>query len=768
MENPTQGPEVVAHEAAPAPVFRPWWELAIAGALFVAIAVAMAAGWFEDIENRSVDYRFRWRGSIPESRGLVLVSITDDCLVRLGQWPWPRATHARLLNVLKRAGARVVAFDLMFAEPSSQGPDDDVAFARMLGDAGNVILPVSFGRREVLTPDLETVEQMTVEGALPLFRGNLAGEGFIDMEHVRTNRDGVIRDLIPGKSFEGRQYFVLGLVVAAKLLDLPVVPGPDGVRIGSMSLPVYHRQYLGDTHAEPLATYLLNYVGPGARFDDISYYDTLTEKFNHDLFRGKAVIVGTRARGTNEDVKFSPFGAMAGMEVHANLVHNLITGRIMQRPSQMQTFVGMVLLALLLALFMSAFQGIGGNLVAIGVLPGYVAVSLWAFTQDVTLAVVPVLVLVGAEVVAIRFAQLILNLKRSRDDLAKRVRELSLLNEVSKSTSYIGDLNRTLSTVLSRAVQGLQAERGSLFLLDSQYENLTEQSVVVGDGADETPDSRLADRFKLGEGIAGGVFSSGKPELIRDTRRDSRFKTYSDRDRRIRSLICVPLVVKSGAIGVMNIVNKRSGEFDQEDLNLTLTMANQAAVLIDNARLFNLATIDGLTGLVVHRHFQAKLEEEFRRSTRYEKPLSLILTDIDHFKKFNDTWGHQTGDMVLREVAKIVRNSTRDTDIAARYGGEEFGVILPETDVDGARLFAERVRQRVEAGEFPGPGGKLLKVTISIGVCAVPHHTVANTQEMIRLADEGLYESKHNGRNRVSVVEQSAESAGKPVAPAAH
>jgi diguanylate cyclase (GGDEF)-like protein len=209
--------------------------------------------------------------------------------------------------------------------------------------------------------------------------------------------------------------------------------------------------------------------------------------------------------------------------------------------------------------------------------------------------------------------------------------------------------------------------------------------------------------------------------------------------------------IKESSIGVMNIVNRKNGRFSQEDLQTALTMANQAAVVIEKARLFNLATIDGLTGLVVHRHFQAKMEEEFRRAKRYGKHLSYLMTDIDHFKKFNDTWGHQIGDMVLREVAKCVRASVRDTDVAARYGGEEFAVILPETELEGALQFAERLRQKVEEARFAGPKGDL-KVTVSVGVSSIPTHQVETALEMIKLADDALYIAKDNGRNRVEMV----------------
>jgi len=150
------------------------------------------------------------------------------------------------------------------------------------------------------------------------------------------------------------------------------------------------------------------------------------------------------------------------------------------------------------------------------------------------------------------------------------------------------------------------------------------------------------------------------------------------------------------------------------------------------------------------------MEEEFRRAKRYGKDLSYLMTDIDHFKKFNDTWGHQVGDMVLREVAKCVQACARDTDIAARYGGEEFAVILPETELDGAMLFAERLRQKVEESSFDGPKGPL-KVTISVGVSSIPVHTAETAVDMIKLADDALYVAKERGRNRVETPIEGVE-----------
>jgi diguanylate cyclase (GGDEF)-like protein len=162
-----------------------------------------------------------------------------------------------------------------------------------------------------------------------------------------------------------------------------------------------------------------------------------------------------------------------------------------------------------------------------------------------------------------------------------------------------------------------------------------------------------------------------------------------------------------------------------------------------------LATTDGLTGLNNHRTFQERLTEELERVKRTRAPLSILLTDIDFFKKFNDTYGHPVGDMVLREVAVCIRNTVRLTDFPARYGGEEFAVILPETDERGAFVIAERIRQAVEAN-IVDSGADKLRVTISIGCATIPVHCMTQT-EVIDCADKALYASKRAGRNRVTI-----------------
>jgi diguanylate cyclase (GGDEF)-like protein len=165
-----------------------------------------------------------------------------------------------------------------------------------------------------------------------------------------------------------------------------------------------------------------------------------------------------------------------------------------------------------------------------------------------------------------------------------------------------------------------------------------------------------------------------------------------------------------------------------------------------HAEIETLATTDGLTGLYNHRRFQEKLSEEFKRLSRYSSPVSLILSDIDYFKKVNDTYGHPVGDLVLKGVSEIIREEIRDMDVPARYGGEEFAVILPGTDAEGVKNIAERLRKAVMDKTFFADD-KSLKVTMSLGIATAPVDAKSK-EELIEKADQALYNAKHSGRNR--------------------
>ena len=174
----------------------------------------------------------------------------------------------------------------------------------------------------------------------------------------------------------------------------------------------------------------------------------------------------------------------------------------------------------------------------------------------------------------------------------------------------------------------------------------------------------------------------------------------------------------------------------------------QKELLETNKRLELLSITDGLTKLHNHRYFQDEMNRAFEESQRYERPLSLAMIDIDFFKKINDTYGHAAGDDVLRAVAQLYRDSVRATDLVARYGGEEFAVMMPETTLDDAAIFAEKIRALIESTPLQTQAGAL-NARVSIGVASVPHAKIHTPKELIVAADKALYRAKKGGRNQV-------------------
>jgi diguanylate cyclase (GGDEF)-like protein len=174
----------------------------------------------------------------------------------------------------------------------------------------------------------------------------------------------------------------------------------------------------------------------------------------------------------------------------------------------------------------------------------------------------------------------------------------------------------------------------------------------------------------------------------------------------------------------------------------------QAELLRANTELQRLTQIDPLTEVANRRHLSERLEEEYLRSRRYDRPMSIGMLDIDHFKKLNDTYGHPAGDYALVQVSNIIKQTLRRHDFVARYGGEEFVMLLPETPVDRALLAFERVRVNIEQAKLMFEGQEI-HVTVSLGIASFPHNLLTKAQDLITLADTALYDAKRSGRNRV-------------------
>jgi len=193
---------------------------------------------------------------------------------------------------------------------------------------------------------------------------------------------------------------------------------------------------------------------------------------------------------------------------------------------------------------------------------------------------------------------------------------------------------------------------------------------------------------------------------------------------------------------------------------LGITFYKYLCLLMENVALREEAITDGLTQLYTYRYFELRLRNEFERAQRYKTPLSLVFVDIDHFKRINDSYGHEEGNVVLRTVSQVLKKSTRRVDLVARYGGEEFCVVLPQTELAGAQQYAENLRKMVEETPFVLLGSEPVKVTVSIGVSSYPRLQASSSEELVKLTDDALYQAKESGRNRVCVAGNSSEKVG--------
>ena len=226
-----------------------------------------------------------------------------------------------------------------------------------------------------------------------------------------------------------------------------------------------------------------------------------------------------------------------------------------------------------------------------------------------------------------------------------------------------------------------------------------------------------------------------------------------------RSYLGVPIMIGDRAIGVFSLHSDTPNAYSDEKIQLIETVAQASSISLENARLFErmkeFAITDGLTGLLNHRHFSDMAEKEIARATRYKKPLSFIMIDIDHFKLVNDRFGHLVGDQTLQLVAKNCQSTLRANDIISRYGGEEFTILLPETDAKDAMVVAERVREAINSSNII-TSQSVVKITGSLGVATLSD-CPPDLKSLIACADHALYAAKEAGRNRVVAYQAGIE-----------
>lgn len=339
--------------------------------------------------------------------------------------------------------------------------------------------------------------------------------------------------------------------------------------------------------------------------------------------------------------------------------------------------------------------------------------------------------------------------QHAKVSMSRELEMLTAINELSKRLNSTLELTEIIKYTISEMPRILCADKCSIFLYDSDQDELQLAAHNHFD-LDQKMDIRIPIK---GNSLLAKAFNMGHSILIRDIEKEFGYKNRS----KYKSKSSMITLLKSGdlPLGILNINDKSDGtEFNEWDFSLAQNINEHLATALSNAQLFaqtrRLSITDGLTELYTHRYFQETLDREISRARRYNKPLALMMVDIDHFKAVNDTYGHQAGDHILQGLAQMMRGQFRQSDYACRYGGEEFSVILTDTRMESAIMGAERLRKSMEERVFEFCDYRIT-VTISIGISGFKD--TMSKQSMIEAADQALYRAKRNGRNRVMTSE---------------
>lgn len=346
-------------------------------------------------------------------------------------------------------------------------------------------------------------------------------------------------------------------------------------------------------------------------------------------------------------------------------------------------------------------------------------------------------------------------IKRQRDMALEKADLFSVLN-ILKAISAHRRSHDVLYVFVEQIAQVVTSDRCSIVRV---WGSANEASVLASH-EDADVNGQVIELQKYPELIA--AMDNRKKIVVQDINTDPLTDSCKEDLNKagIRALLVVPIVLFDDHVGTLLLrAARKNDEFSRRDLSFFEIVAEAASNALERAHLFEsiqkanerleqLAITDSLTGLFNRRYLHDQFDHEFQRAKRYSLPLACLMLDIDSFKKINDDHGHLQGDSILREMSERVRHNVRSIDIAARYGGEEIILLMPQTDLDGAEVEAERLRKLISGAPYRGLPAEAV-VTVSIGVAVLDTETMNAPDDLVRLADKRLYDAKRAGKNRV-------------------
>ncbi len=336
--------------------------------------------------------------------------------------------------------------------------------------------------------------------------------------------------------------------------------------------------------------------------------------------------------------------------------------------------------------------------------------------------------------------------------------DLLMLLQLTEMVSVTRNPKKILYIIVERIFEVIEVSRCSIMSIDDDGALTVKASSDLAPGEEITIDIHKYPEIET-------ALKTQRPVVIRDAPNDPLMAPVKENIQNLKdnSIFVVPIVKKQNVIGTFFLRTMASGVDAITDrvYKLCQIVSNIVGNALENAILFeamsntkklleDMSVRDSLTRLYNHQYLHARLEEEFFRAARYDQPLACLFIDMDDFKAINDRFGHLVGDVVLKQVALLLKHAVRKSDIAARYGGEEFGVVLPNTDREGAKDFSVRLLAQIQQLPIPQLGGAGLSA--SIGVATFPDNEITSYQALLQCADNAMYEAKRAGKNRVCLA----------------
>lgn len=324
------------------------------------------------------------------------------------------------------------------------------------------------------------------------------------------------------------------------------------------------------------------------------------------------------------------------------------------------------------------------------------------------------------------------------------VKNLSLMGEMTGLLQACSDTVESLEVIAQFASRLLKVDSGTLYLL-RESRNQVEAKTSWGAPSKSELIFHPDDCWSL---------RRGKPHILDRAHLSLTCKHLLEHDN--LSSLCVPIVAQGNVLGILHLENHSVHDISEVEVSLASNLASQIALALASIKLRdtlrNLSVRDPLTGLFNRRYMEESLQREIANAERKNRPLGLAMIDLDHFKRFNDTFGHDAGDLLMREVSKLLMQNSRGGDIACRFGGEEFVMIYPEANAEIVTHLAEKLRQDIYALQLQHFGHSLGQVTASFGLSFYPEHG-DTTESLLRAADMALYVAKAAGRNRIELAQ---------------